>query len=189
MSLSAVILAGGKSSRMGRDKALLPFGEFSSLSEYQYIRLKPLFDKVYLSAKENKFEFEAEIIYDIYKEYNPLNALISAFKTTKSDAIFMLSVDMPLLEIDSINSLIQAYKDNSGNYSSFSMASNLGVEPLATIYTRGLLDIAEDMYKECNYKMKNLIYSKENYKLYVKKIETTNINREKEYKKVLNYLK
>jgi len=36
---TAIIFAGGKSSRMGRDKALLPFGGYDTLTEYQYRRL------------------------------------------------------------------------------------------------------------------------------------------------------
>jgi molybdopterin-guanine dinucleotide biosynthesis protein A len=43
-----VIFAGGKSSRMGEDKSLLPFGTFSSLAEYQYNRLSNIFDIVYI---------------------------------------------------------------------------------------------------------------------------------------------
>ena len=55
----AVILAGGKSSRMQQDKALLPFGEVNSLAEFQYRRLSKIFSKVYISSKYNKFDFNA----------------------------------------------------------------------------------------------------------------------------------
>jgi len=189
MSISAVILAGGKSSRMGKDKALLPFGDYSTLSEYQYRKLEPLFENVYLSAKEDKFPFKANIIYDIYEEYNPLNALISAFKQIDCDAIFLTSVDMPLLEVESISSLIDAYKYKRGLYRSFSLVGNFGVEPTATIYTRELLNEAESMYKECDYKLKNIILSKNSYKINAKNRELFNINRKEEYKKALKIVK
>ena len=48
-----VIVAGGKSSRMGRDKALLPFGGYSSLAQFQYQKFLPIFEKVYISCKNN----------------------------------------------------------------------------------------------------------------------------------------
>ena len=57
-SVSAVIFAGGKSSRMGEDKSLLPFGTYTTLAEYQHAKLSKLFYKVYLSAKKNKFIFK-----------------------------------------------------------------------------------------------------------------------------------
>jgi len=63
-TMPAVIFAGGKSSRMGKDKALLPFADCNTLSEFQYNKLTSLFDKVYISSKEDKFDFEATVITD-----------------------------------------------------------------------------------------------------------------------------
>jgi len=67
-SRNAIIFAGGKSSRMGRDKALLPFGEYSTLCEYQYQRLAKIFETVHISTKEAKFDFDAPLIYDLYPQ-------------------------------------------------------------------------------------------------------------------------
>ena len=59
-SLCCVILAGGKSSRMGRDKALLPFRGFDSMTEYQIDKFKNHFKKIYISTKNrDKFHFKA----------------------------------------------------------------------------------------------------------------------------------
>jgi molybdopterin-guanine dinucleotide biosynthesis protein A len=41
--IPCVILSGGKSSRMGEDKSLLPFSSSNSLIEFQFNRLKPYF--------------------------------------------------------------------------------------------------------------------------------------------------
>lgn len=40
LDIPCVIFAGGKSSRMGEDKALLPFGNFKTLTQYQLTRLQ-----------------------------------------------------------------------------------------------------------------------------------------------------
>ena len=50
--LSCVIFAGGKSSRMGRNKALLPFGGSPTMARYQFERLSPLFTRTFLSVKQ-----------------------------------------------------------------------------------------------------------------------------------------
>ena len=63
--LPCVIFAGGKSSRMGRDKALLPFGGEPTLAAYQFTRLSPLFPATYLSAKTaEKFSDAMPVIVD-----------------------------------------------------------------------------------------------------------------------------
>ena len=53
-----VIFAGGKSSRMGQDKALMPFGKYNSLAQYQCERLSKIFKNIYISSKTNKFDFD-----------------------------------------------------------------------------------------------------------------------------------
>ena len=55
--IPCVILSGGKSSRMGEDKSLLPFSSSSSLIEFQYRRLEPYFKNIFISAKNDKFDF------------------------------------------------------------------------------------------------------------------------------------
>ena len=78
---TAVIFAGGKSSRMGEDKALLPFANYPTLTEFQQDKLSTLFDEVYISAKENKFDFDCKVIQDNDKENSPLVGLISVFES------------------------------------------------------------------------------------------------------------
>ena len=65
LDIPCVIFAGGKSSRMGEDKALLPFAEFNTLTEFQLTRLKKIFKTVYISCKDKTlFEFDANFIED-----------------------------------------------------------------------------------------------------------------------------
>ena len=59
--IPCVILSGGKSSRMGEDKSLLPFGSSNSLIEYQYKRLKPYFKNLYISSKIDKFDIVSKV--------------------------------------------------------------------------------------------------------------------------------
>ena len=108
---SAVILAGGKSSRMGEDKALMPFGGCNSMAEYQYKRLKKIFKNVYISAKDNKFNFDAKIILDRYKQSSPMVAIASILEELQED-FFLISVDMPLLSLEAIKNLKETYYKN-----------------------------------------------------------------------------
>ena len=49
MTHALVLLCGGLSTRMGTNKAFLPFGEYT-LMEYQVRRFRPYFEKIYLSV-------------------------------------------------------------------------------------------------------------------------------------------
>ena len=156
MSLSAVILAGGKSSRMGEDKSLLPFKNVLSMALYQYKKMQKLFDKVYISTKKDKFDFKANLIFDKYKESSPLVAIVSIFQELKCDAFFLISVDMPLVDTEDIKKLIDLYKTNP-NYDVYTIKTQNGLEPTVAIYTKSILKNAKSMLESNQHRLNMLI--------------------------------
>ena len=71
---TCVILAGGKSSRMGRDKTLLPFGEFATLTHYGAHKFGRIFERVFVSSKFDKFNPSLPLIKDVSpEEFSRLN--------------------------------------------------------------------------------------------------------------------
>jgi len=155
----AVIFAGGKSSRMGEDKALLPFGGYATLAEYQYRRLLPLFDHVSLSAKEDKFPFSAPLIHDRdFEQSSPMVALASILSAVKSDTVFVLSVDMPFVDTVLINKLFTAARLNPDAPIIISRSPQ-GTEPLCAIYRTALLPRVEDFLKREEHRMHALLKS------------------------------
>ena len=152
-NIPLIIFAGGKSSRMGQDKALLPFGGYNTLSEFQQVRLSKLFKKVYISAKENKFDFDVNIIEDNYNDNSPLVGIISIFETLKVDKVFILSVDAPFVNKKVIDKLI-----NSNNrFDAVVAKSKSGVQPLCGIYKRSILPIAQEHLKSKNHRLHSLL--------------------------------
>lgn len=158
---NAVILAGGKSSRMGEDKALMPFGGFNSMAEFQYSKLKKIFKNVYISTKVNKFNFEHKEILDKLPTSSPMVALYSVLKELQED-FFLISVDIPLISINSINELLNFYNTNKG-YDIYLFKSPNGLEPTAAIYTKTILPKVEELLKQdihkLNYLIKNSNYT------------------------------
>lgn len=148
----AVIMAGGKSSRMQEDKALLPFGGFNSLCEFQYRKLERLFSKVYVSSKSDKFDFEVEIIEDIEEESSPLVALVSIFETLAIEECFVLSVDAPFVDEKIIDEL---YRNLQGEGVTVATSSR-GIEPLCAIYKRGFLKEAKCALSEGEHRLQTL---------------------------------
>jgi len=171
----AVVMAGGKSSRMQEDKALLPFGKVDTLAQYQLLRLSSFFSKVYLSSKSNKFNFLANLVEDNYPTSSPLVALISIFENLQLDEFFILSVDAPFVGKEVIEALYEAVE---GKYDVIVAKSSGGLEPLCAIYKRSFLEEAYVALKENNHRLQELFT-----KLSVKEVYFDN----EEYFMNLNY--
>ncbi len=181
---TAVIIAGGKSSRMGRDKALLPFGEFSTLAEYQYRRLSSFFDKVYISAKSNKFDFDVMIVEDRYEVSSPLVAIVSIFETLDVSEVFVLSVDAPFISIETIEELYQRAKISTSDI--IVAKSPYGVEPLCAIYRRSVLPLTQRLLEEDNHRLQTLLNEADTTVVeFEDKMLFTNLNHPKDYEMAL----
>ena len=151
--MTAIIFAGGKSSRMGKDKALLPFAGYSTLSEFQYNKLSSLFDTVYISSKEDKFDFEATVITDLYEENSPLVGIISVFEALEADEVFILSVDAPFVNEEVIEKLLNHNKE----FDAVIAKSTSGTQPLCGVYRRSILPLAQKHLKEGDHRLNNLL--------------------------------
>ncbi|NOZ89904.1 MAG: molybdenum cofactor guanylyltransferase MobA [Epsilonproteobacteria bacterium] len=180
----AVIFAGGKSSRMGQDKALLPFSGYSTLSEYQYRRLSKIFDRVYISAKSDKFDFEVNIIKDCYSDSSPLVGIVSIFETLDIDEVFILSVDAPFVD----NKVISTLYDKALSKSDVIVAkSPNGLEPLCGIYRRDILEKAKRFLKENNHRLQALLKEVDTQGVDFEQKEIfANLNYPVEYQKALD---
>jgi len=151
--IPAILFAGGKSSRMGKDKALLPFAGYATLSEFQYERLGRLFKEVYISSKENKFDFKAKIIPDRYEASSPLVGIVSVFETLDADEIFILSVDAPFVNEEVISELLK----NTEGHDAIIAKTESGRQPLCGIYKRSVLELALKNLKENAHRIGNIL--------------------------------
>ncbi len=185
-NIPAIIFAGGKSSRMGRDKALLPFADCSTLSEFQYNKLSSLFDNVYISSKEDKFDFEVTVIPDLYKESSPLVGIISLFETLDVDELFILSVDAPFVD-EKVIDLLLKHGDNKCD--AIIAQSPSGVQPLCGIYRRSILPLAQENRRKGNHRLNDLL-KKADTKFIMFDDDTlfTNLNHPHEYESALKSL-
>jgi len=155
ISFPCVLFAGGKSSRMGEDKSLLPFGSYNTLAEFQYKKLQQIFNKVYISTKDpSKFLFQAEFIVDKYTVYAPTAGFCSVFESLNEEKFFVLGVDMPFVDKGIIYKLIEQDKDI--NDATLAFTSN-GIESLCGIYHRSLFTEFQKMLREDNHKLRYLL--------------------------------
>jgi len=188
-SIPCVIFAGGKSSRMGEDKALLPFASFSTLAEYQQTKLSKLFTHVYISCKEkNNFPFEANFIEDDKTNvtFAPTAGFLASFKALDSDTFFALSVDAPFITENIISKLIHADRPE---FDATIAKTKEGIQPLCGIYHRSLEKEFVRMQKENSHKLGFLLKnSHTNYCYFDDDTAFLNMNHPEDYQKALQLL-
>ncbi|KIM10670.1 MAG: hypothetical protein KU37_10315 [Sulfuricurvum sp. PC08-66] len=159
IEIPAVVFAGGKSSRMGQDKALLPF-EGTTLVSYQSSRLESLFERVYVSAKKDIFkDNDLMVIQDdvLFDTYAPTAGFLTMFRRLKAENVFfVLSVDAPFVDKSVIDALMNAY---DGKVDAVIARTASGIHPLCGIYTRALEAPMLAMYAQNDHALGKLLSS------------------------------
>ncbi len=180
---TAVIFAGGKSSRMGEDKSLLPFAAYPTMAEFQQDKLSSLFDEVYISAKEDKFDFDCRVIQDNYTESSPLIGLISVFETLKAEEVFILSVDAPFVNKETIEKILA--QNEKGNDAIVAQSPS-GVQPLCGLYKRSILPLAYMQLEKENHRLGDLLRLAHTlFVAFDEDVPFTNLNHPEEYQQAL----
>lgn len=94
---TAIILAGGTSQRMGRDKASLLLGEQTLLQHVAGI-LQSVFPHVLVSVRQPRPDIALPQICDTYADAGPLAGLYSALTHAETPWIFAVATDMPFIQ-------------------------------------------------------------------------------------------
>ena len=94
---TAIILAGGESQRMGRDKASLLLGEQTLLQHVATI-MQTMFPRVLVSVRQPRPDITLSQICDTYAEAGPLAGLYSALTHAETSWIFAVATDMPFVQ-------------------------------------------------------------------------------------------
>ncbi|MCV7224188.1 molybdenum cofactor guanylyltransferase [Mycolicibacterium elephantis] len=108
--LAAIILAGGASRRMGRDKATLPW-DGATLVEHMVSIVKPRCEPVFVVAAPGQAlpELDAEVLRDEARGYGPLLATGRGLRAAAEAGVelaFVSAVDLPLLTVELIDQLV-----------------------------------------------------------------------------------
>ena len=153
MDIGALILMGGKNSRMnGNVKGLLKIKNSTFLEKIQETLND--FSSIYLSindkfSKEQKQNFENmgfKIIEDIYKEIGPLGGIYSSLLNCKEEYLFITACDMPFITKNSIEVLCNKVDKNTDGVVFYDKNNKL--YPLGAIYSKNVLPIIEEMIEK-----------------------------------------
>ena len=135
--MNAVILVGGKSSRMGSNKAFLEL-KGKTFIEMQIELLREMFDEISISANtSSEYEYlNLPISKDIYPGKGPLGGIYTSLINSSSLHTFMLACDMPFVGLE----LIKHLKGLTKEYDVVIPKSEKGLEPLHAFYSKNCID-------------------------------------------------
>jgi molybdopterin-guanine dinucleotide biosynthesis protein A len=137
--IAGFILAGGKSTRMGRDKALLPWGN-SALIQHIAAKLNTVTASCTVIGEPERYaDTGLECIPDIRPGYGPLAGIESALAAKRADLNLIVGCDMPDLQTDWLEALIK--KAQHSPRLAAVLRDGLGrLHPLCGIYKAAALD-------------------------------------------------
>lgn len=134
MTLSAVLLAGGESRRMGRDKATIVCGgEPLWQRQIELLRgLQP--EKIFVSARAEPswLPLDTELLLDEPPSRGPLSGLTRALERMQTSHLVVLAVDMPFMSGEQLRALWSLAAIGRGVLPMIGKRA----EPLAAIYPR-----------------------------------------------------
>lgn len=154
LKTAAVILAGGMSRRMGRDKAALPFGEETMLS--RLVRTyRPYFDLIAVSVnRAGRFDTCGALeVVDRHPGDGPMAGLEAAFLDTGADLVFLTGTDLPFGD----PALAQHLMEARGDHDVCLIHSVKGLEPLFAVYSSACLDVVRKSLEEGRRSMFNVL--------------------------------
>jgi len=137
---TAIILAGGESQRMGRDKATLALGEHSLLQRVVAI-VQPLFPQVLVSVRQPRPDIELPQICDTQPNAGPLAGLCAALEKSTTPWIFAVATDMPFVQA----ALIEHLALRRADFQAVVPVVAGHPQPLAAFYTVGALAVIQDL--------------------------------------------
>ena len=141
MNFSAVILAGGKSSRMGRDKAWLEIGGQTLLARQIGMARALGALEVFLSGRTDAdySGFGCDVLHDKYVNAGPLAGIERALNAMRSPLLLVLAVDLPAMKPD----LLLRLAAGSSSLGAIPCV-NGRLEPLAALYPKTARELAQD---------------------------------------------
>ena len=111
-NITGIILAGGKSSRMGTDKGFIMLNG-KPFIEHIIEAMKPLVNHIIIVSNNLDYDvFNLKRVGDIIEDAGPLAGLYSGLYHSETENNLVLSCDVPLINSVVLNKLIDSFDDN-----------------------------------------------------------------------------
>ena len=167
---SAIILAGGRNTRIARTKAFIQLPTGESILQKILKVLQKIFPEIIIvtNQKQAYLRFGVQVVEDLIKGSGPLGGIFTGLCFSASKRNFVVGCDMPFIKPALIGLLLQ----ESGSFDVVIPEINGEVEPLFALYSKDSIPVMFEHLQRQNLKMREVIR-----KLNVKRIGAGEIDR------------
>jgi molybdopterin-guanine dinucleotide biosynthesis protein A len=153
MEVTGIILAGGKSSRMGTDKGLQQLCG-KPLIYYSIKVLSEICSTIIISTSSDAYRsFGFKTVADEIPGIGPMGGICSALKQSKTEKNLVLSCDLPFVSGELLSYIIE---NSEGFQVAVPWQGNQHYEPLCGFYNLSILDQINTFIQNSNYKLPDL---------------------------------
>ena len=154
MKAGAIILSGGKSSRMGTNKALLKIHEKTNIERIKD-ELKHVFDDIILVTNDPEtYQFlNIKMVPDWYPGSGPLAGIHAGLEASDYEENFVVACDMPFVSSELATNLVKALKHHDAVVPVFEGRQ----QPLFAAYQKRAAQEARTCIDESSFRMKQLL--------------------------------
>jgi molybdopterin-guanine dinucleotide biosynthesis protein A len=139
-SVTGFVLAGGKSSRMGQDKALMQLGG-QTLLAHALERAQAATGNAWIVGSTEKFAAFGRVVEDVYPGSGPLAGIHAALSGTRTQLNLITAVDMPFLQLNFLKYLITQARASKAVVVVPRVGG--GWQPLCAVYKKNFAEVAQ----------------------------------------------
>ena len=151
--ITGIILAGGKSSRMGTDKGLMRLDD-KPMIQHILDPLTKICQRILIVTGNPTYGmFGAELVSDEEPDYGPVMGILSGLKQSSTERNLILSCDAPFVTFELLEELVL----NSNKAEVVVAHSKIGIHPLIAGYKRSVIPVFEDAVKEGEHRLKTVL--------------------------------
>jgi molybdenum cofactor guanylyltransferase len=156
MQATGFVLAGGRSTRMGREKALLPY-RGTTLVEHVAQAARSAVGSVTLIGDPAKFgHLGLRVIGDEGPSRGPASGIYTALRNTATDWNLVVACDMPAVSVEMLRALV-SQADTTGRDCVAAAGADGQPEPLCAVYHRRCLPMLDAALRDKRLKMRDLL--------------------------------
>lgn len=154
MSAAGFVLVGGRSTRMGRDKALLSIGD-GTLVDHVAKSVQSAGNVTLVGPPERYESLPYKVVPDLVEDRGPLGGLLTAMKSVEADWYLIVACDLPGITAGFLSDLLNEAEITIGEC--VIPLTDAGLEPLCAVYHRRVLDKVQAALDRNDLKMQDFV--------------------------------